>query len=230
MATTAVYVFSQVTRETNDLTSIRWTMPELAGYFNDGQRDIVMHRPDAMNTRISHTLVAGPRQTLPAGGEKLISVNHNTAGTKGAITKINRNILDDQSRTWRNLTGATEILHFMYDPREPRVFEVYPPAAATGAAVDLEYAALPTDIPIPAEGTLYTAATGSMTISDLFANALVNYVLYRCYRKDTEYASNPARAGAYYQAYMNDLGAEARGNLMANVSPTPSASVRPQEA
>lgn len=219
MPTTAQYVFSQVTREVNDLTSTRWTMPELAGYFNDGQRDIVMHRPDAMNTRISHALVAGSRQTLPTGGEKLIAVNHNTGGTKGAVTKTDRKILDDQVRSWRNLTGSTEILHYMYDPREPRVFEVYPPAA-TGASLDLEYAALPADIAIPAEGSLYTAATGAMSISDLFTNALVNYILYRCYRKDTEYTANPARAGAYYQAYVNDLGIEAKGSLVANFSPS----------
>ena len=221
MATTAQYIFSQVTRETNDLVSVRWTMPELAGYFNDGQRDITTHRPDAMNTRISHPLVAGTRQTLPAGGEKLIAVNHNAAGNKSVITKINRNILDDQMRSWRNMTGATEILHFMYDAREPRVFEVYPPAAATGASVDLEYMALPTPIAIPAEGTLYTAATGNMALGDLFANALVNYILYRCYRKDTEYASNPARAAAYYAAYVNDLGIEVKGTTA--VAPVTSA-------
>jgi hypothetical protein len=219
MTIAASYIFSQVTRETNDDTAIRWTMPELAGYFNDGQRDISMHRPDAMNTRVSHALVAGAKQSLPAGGEKLIDINNNTSGL-GSISQVNRRILDEQTRGWRALPGATTIQHFMYDPRDPRTFEVYPPAAV-GASVELEYAAIPANIAIPAAGSLPAAAVGNMTLGDLFANALVNYILYRCYRKDTEYTANPQRAVAYYQAYINDLGIEAKGNLMALMPATP---------
>lgn len=217
MAITAQSILSQVARDLNDETSIRWTTGDLAAYFNDGQRDILTHRPDARNVATDLTLAAGAKQTLPAGGEKLIDVLHNnTASSKRAITKVDRKLLDSQVRGWRGLTGSAEILHFMYDEREPKAFEVYPPAT-TSAIVAIEYAAVPTDIAAPAPGTTTDDITGNLSLSDLFANAIRNYVMFRCYSKNTEFTANPNMAVAFYGAYANDLGIEAKGT--AAVSP-----------
>lgn len=215
MAISAQSILQRVVRTLNDDTSVRWTVPELVRYFNDGQRDIATLRPDSMNVRTLHTLVAGAKQSLPANGTKLIDVNAN--GNKGAVTLVATAILDAQMRNWRNLPGTNDILHYTYDPREPKTFEVYPPALAT-AQLDIEYSAVPTDIAEPAEGTTYTAVTGDFALSDLFANAQQHYILYRCYSKDTEYTANPARAQSFYQAYANDLGIEAR--MTVGVGPT----------
>lgn len=217
MAITAQSIIQRIVRDLNDQTSIRWTIPELVRYFNDGQREIASLRPDSMNIRVTHPLVAGAKQSLPANGTKLIDVNSNAAGTKGAVTLVASAILDAQVRNWRNLPGSNEILHYTYDPREPKTFEVYPPASST-AALDLEYSALPTDIAEPAEGTTYTAVTGNMSQSDLFANALQHYILYRCYSKDTEYTANPGMAQSYQQMYANDLGVEIK--MTVDVGPT----------
>jgi len=216
MAITAQSILAQVARDLNDETSIRWTTGDLVAYFNDGQRDILTHRPDARNIAADLALVAGSKQALPTGGEKLIDVLHNAAGSKRAVTKVDRKLLDSQVRGWRGLTGAAEILHFMYDEREPKAFEVYPPAAV-GASVAIEYAAVPSDIATPAPGTTTAAITGNLSLSDLFANAIRNYVFFRAYSKNTEYTANPNLAVAFYGAYANDLGIEAKGT--AAVSP-----------
>jgi hypothetical protein len=206
-------ILRQVARDLNDETSVRWTTRDLVAYFNDGQRDILTHRPDARNVAIDHPLVAGAKQSLPANGEKLIDVLHNnTVASKRAVTKVDRRLLDSQSRGWRGATGAVEILHFMYDEREPKAFEVFPPAAV-GAILNLEYAAIPTDIPTPAEFTTTAVITGDLSLSDLFANAIRNYVMFRAYSKNTEFTSNPNMAVAFYSAYANDLGIEARGTV-----------------
>jgi hypothetical protein len=215
MATTAQSIIQRVAKTLNDETSVRWTIPELVRYFNDGQRDIATLRPDSTSVRTQHQLAAGHKQTLPANGTKLIDVNSN--GNKGAVTLVASAILDAQIRNWRNLPGTNDILHYTYDPREPRTFEVYPPALAT-ASLDLEYSALPTDIAEPGEGTTYTAVTGDFSLGELFANAQQHYILFRCYSKDTEYTANPARAQAFYQAYANDLGLEIKSTV--NVGPT----------
>lgn len=68
MAITAKSILSQVARDLNDETSIRWTTGDLVAYFNDGQRDILTHRPDARNVAADLSLVAGAKQALPAGG------------------------------------------------------------------------------------------------------------------------------------------------------------------
>lgn len=212
MPLAAQSILWQAARDLNDETNVRWSTGDLVNYFNDGQRDILSHRPDARNVAVDHPLVAGAKQALPANGEKLIDVLNNTTGARRAITKVDRRLLDTQVRGWRGLTGSTEILHFMYDEREPKAFEVYPPAAV-GANVAIEYAAVPTDIPTPAPGTTTAAITGNLSLSDLFGNAIRNYLMFRAYSKNTEFTANPALAAAFYSAYANDLGIEARGTV-----------------
>lgn len=215
MALTAKQILEQVARDLNDQTSIRWTTQDLARYFNDGQRYIITKRPDASHLVVAHALVAGADQTLPAGGEKLIDVSHNTTSTKRAISRVSSALLDAQLDGWRGAPGKVEILHFMYDEREPRSFDVYPPAAV-GAIVSLKYAAQTTDIAIPALFTTTDDITGNLSLSDLFANALRNYVMFRCYSKQTELA-DPQLAAGFLGLCNADLGDEAGGT--AAVSP-----------
>ena len=203
-----------------DNTSIRWPVSELVRYLNDAQREVILYRPDAAVTNASVPLVTGSRQNLPVGGTKLVEVVRNSAGTKRAVRMVNREILDAQLPGWHAQAGVTEILHYMYDPREPRVFYVYPPAAATGAAVDLSYASMPADIAEPAEGALYTAVTGNLGIPDIYGNAVQDYVLYRAYTKDSEYAGNAARAQAHYGAFANALGVEVKATVAMAPNPT----------
>lgn len=216
MSTTAQSIIHRVTQTLGDFTSIKWTVDRLVRYLNDGQRDILTHRPDALNLPATLALVAGHKQTLPADGEKLINILANTNGTKRAVTKVMASLLDAQIHNWRSMTPTTEILHFMYDPREPRSFEVYPPAAL-GASLEIEYAARPTDIAEPTAGQLYTAVTGNISVGDLFANALADYVLYRCHAEQSEEAQ-PVRAQAHYGAYVASLGIEAQATVA--VAPT----------
>lgn len=221
MTIAAQDIIRRVTDTLYDITSIKWPVNRLVRYLNDGQRDIVTHRPDAMNTAISHALVAGAKQTLPANGEKLIDVLANTGGNKRAVTKVDRGLMDAQTPTWRNVTAASEILHFMYDPREPKAFEVYPPALG-GASLEIEYAARPTDIVEPAAGALWSAVVGNISVGDLHANALQDYILYRCHSENTQQAQ-PARAQAHYAAYANALGVELKATIALDASSEPQA-------
>lgn len=214
MTITAQSIVRRVVETLQDSTSVRWPVNQLVRYLNDGQREIILYRPDAMVTDATHTLVAGSKQALPANGAKLIEViRNNTATSKRSVRLVNREILDAQSPNWHNLTGVTEVLHFMYDPRDPTVFYVYPPAAASGAAVDLVYSALPTDITEPADGALYTAVSGNISVPDIYGNVLQDYILYRAYTKDSEYAGNAARAQAHYSAFANALGIEIKATI-----------------
>lgn len=216
MSTTAQSIIHRVTQSLGDNTSIKWPVDRLVRYLNDGQRDIVSHRPDAMNTSHVLALIAGHKQPLPENGEKLINVLANTTGSRRAVTKVMLTALDSQVFNWRSMTPTQEILHFMYDPREPKHFEVYPPAAL-GASLEIEYAARPTDIAEPTAGQLYTAVTGNISVGDLFANALADYVLYRCHAEQSEEAQ-PVRAQAHYGAYVSSLGIEAQATVA--VAPT----------
>lgn len=220
MPISAQSVIRRCVETLQDNTSIRWPVSELVRYLNDAQREVILYRPDAAVTNASVPLVTGSRQNLPVGGTKLVEVVRNSAGTKRAVRMVNREILDAQLPGWHAQTGVTEILHYMYDPREPRVFYVYPPAAATGAAVDLSYASMPADIAEPSEGALYTSVTGNLGVPDIYGNAVQDYVLYRAYTKDSEYAGNAARAQAHYGAFANALGVEVKATVAVAPNPT----------
>ena len=211
MAISAQAIIRRVVETLQDHTSIRWPVPELVRYLNDGQRDIKLHRPDTVRQTGEIALVSGSRQTLPANADKLIEIWHNKA-SKRAVQMVDRRILDDQTPGWHALPGSADILHYTYDPRIPTEFFTYPPAAA-GAVLVGAYSVNPTDIPEPVDGSLYTAVTGNVSVIDSLSNALQEYVLYRAYTKDSEYAGNAARAQAHYTMFANALGIEVKGTV-----------------
>lgn len=219
MPISAQSVIRRCVETLQDNTSIRWPVSELVRYLNDAQREVILYRPDAAVTNAPVTLVAGSRQSLPSGGTKLVEVVRNSNGTKRAVRMVNREILDAQLPGWHAQTGVTEVLHYMYDPREPRVFYVYPPAAASGASVEVTYASVPADIAEPADGALYTAVSGNIGVPDIYGNAAQDYVLYRAYTKDSEYAGNAARAQAHYAAFANALGVEIKATVAVGPNP-----------
>ncbi len=221
MTISAQSIIRRAVETLQDTTSIRWPVNELVRYLNDGQREVVLYRPDSMVTNATVNCVAGSRQTLPPDGAKLVEVIRNAAAGTGkkAVRMTNREILDAQIPGWHNLAGVNEVLHFMYDPRDPKTFYVYPPAT-TSAQLDIMYSAYPTDIAEPADGSLYTAVSGNVSLPDIYGNALLDFILYRSYSKDSEYAGNAQRAQAHYAAFANALGVEIKAT--AAVAPNPS--------
>ncbi|NVN99300.1 MAG: hypothetical protein HXX17_08250 [Geobacteraceae bacterium] len=223
-------ILRRVTDLSLDTSSVRWSLRELVRYLNDGQREIGIYRPDATVTNALVTCVAGTKQTLPAGGNKLIEVvRNNPAGSGGrSVRLVQREILDATEPSWHLSTGSAEVRHYLYDPRDPKTFYVYPPAT-TAAKLDIIYSATPTDIAVPADGvslptdsstdnTAPTVVVGAISVPDIYANALVDYVLYRVYAKDSDFAGNAARASAYYGAFANAIGLEIKTTVA--VGPT----------
>ncbi len=205
MTITAKSLVQRIVDISQDKTSVRWPVNEIIRAINDAQREIILYRPDAMVTNTSLTLVVGTKQTLPANGTKLIDVVRNTGG--GAIRQINREILDAQTPGWHSVTGVLKPVHYMYDIRDPKVFYVYQPALST-SSLDIVYAAVPADIAEVTEGSLFDAVTGNISVPDIYANAIVDFGLYKIYLKDAEYAGNAARAQAHYTMFGNALGNE----------------------
>lgn len=216
MAIPAKSIIRRVVETLQDPTSIRWPVPELVRYLNDGQREIKLHRPDTVRQTGDIALVAGSRQTLPANADKLIEIWHNKA-SKRAVQLVDRRILDDQTPGWHALPGSADILHYTYDARVPTEFFVYPPAIGGNSLVGA-FSVKPTDVPEPADGALHTAVVGDVAVIDSLANALQEYILARCFMKDSEYAGNAARAQAHYTMFANSLGIEVKGTI--GVAPT----------
>jgi hypothetical protein len=216
MSITAQSVVRRAFEVLQDTTSVRWPLHELVRWLNDGQREVAMYRPDSMSTNFTMTCATGSKQSIPATGTKLINVVRNAnSANKRAMRMVEREVLDSQTPGWHNLSTVTEAVHYMFDPRDPKVFYVYPPVANT-VQLDIVYSALPTAIAEPADGAAYTTITGDLTVPDIFANAVLDYILYRAYSKDSEYAGNMARAQSHYTAFANSMGIEVKGLLAAS--------------
>lgn len=188
---TAQTIADRATLILQDAGNVRWTAAELLGWINDGQREIFVHRRDASSRVTATLLVAGTKQTLPADGVLLLDIKRNAgvAGTTfGApVRRTSMDLLDAVSPGWHTATASATIKNFMYDQRTPTVYYVYPPASAP-TYVELEYAANPAQV----------AALGDVIgVADDYANALLDYVLFRANAKDHEDDNAMARAQAH---------------------------------
>ena len=208
MATlTTTPVLSRVSTLLQDTTNIRWTKAELLNYLSDAQREVCFLKPDAHAKTATLTLTADTKQAIPADGVTLIDVVRNMTGTKRAPRAVTREILDAQIPGWHSSTPAAEVQHFTFDPQNQKIFYVYPPNTGTGS-LEIVYAASPVE--------LTDGAT--LAIDDVWMPALVNYVMYRCYSKDAEYAANAQLAAAYYQAFTGQMGAKTAAETALDVA------------
>jgi hypothetical protein len=199
-----------------DTTSVRWALSELQWWLNDAYRDVLNLRPDSNTLTDTFSCVTGPRQVLTAefaNATRLISVVRNVAANsnKYAVHLVDRRVLDTQRRGWFAEPASISIEQYTFDPRQPKEFLVYPPATSA-AQLEVMYAEVPEPHTLTTEelGNLATAEV--IRIDDTFANALLDYILYRAYTKDAEQTSNAARAMAHYQAFQSSLGGSAQTN------------------
>lgn len=193
-----------------DTTNVRWPALELQSWLNDSYREITNLRPDSNTQTGEFTCVVGARQVVTttfSSAIRVIDVVRNTAATsaKGAVRLVNRQMLDDQRRNWYAETSTVDIQHYMFDPRLPKEFLVYPPAT-TAARLEVVYSSVPLAHVLTEAQLTTTPSTEVIRIDDSYANAMLDYMLYRAYSKDAEYAANAQRATAHLQVFQSALG------------------------
>jgi hypothetical protein len=187
-----------------DTTGTRWPVLELQDWLNDAYKEIILVRPDANTQTGTFTCATGSRQKLSTGfpnALRLIEITRNVAATstKRAVRLIDRKILDDQRPAWHAETASVDIQHYMFDVRLPKEFFVYPPALPA-AQLEVVYSAVPVRHSLSEAqlGDLSTAET--IRLDDNYGNAILDYMLYRAYSKDADYAANGERAVGHFTA------------------------------
>jgi hypothetical protein len=193
-----------------DEDSVRWTVTELQYWLNDAYKETIGLRPDANTQTAEYTCVAGPRQVITGSfpnAIRLVEVVRNLASTsnKTSIRLTDRRSLDTQQRSWYSETPTASVELYMFDPRTPKEFLVYPPAS-TAARLEVIYSVLPADHTLTASQLVNPATAETIRIDDIFATALFDYMLYRAFSKDAEQTAMMQRAVAHYQAFQNALG------------------------
>tara|TARA_R110002049_G_scaffold127736_2_gene284597 strand:+ start:10279 stop:10938 length:660 start_codon:yes stop_codon:yes gene_type:complete len=186
---------------TQDKTSVRWPKSEWLTWYNDAILFVVNRRPDKAvkntNFTVDHT---NSRQTLPGDALSLFTATRNVSSGK-PIRQLSRNQLDDQYDDWHSHTGDN-IDHYIYDPRDPTHFYIYPRPTVAGHTIEIMYPFAPEAVVI----TNFETDTTVIGIDDSFLNSIIDFMLYRAYSKDADYAENGQRAVAALQAAESGLG------------------------
>lgn len=186
-------ITNRVGRLLSDPTHVRWSEGELIDYINDAQRQIVLLVPDANSKTGPFSVTANQsKQTLPTDAIQLLRITRNLPNGR-VIYPTLRSAIDAEIPTWHSATG-NEVEHYIYDPNADRkTFYVYPQLTAV-KTVELVYSTIPEPV---------TSLSQTLELSDQYINPVVDWVLYRAWAKDAEYAGNASRAqmheGSFYQ-------------------------------
>jgi hypothetical protein len=229
MATTVQSVIDRVQTVLQDTTGVRWpVVAELVLWINDAQREIALLKPDASAINETITLADGTKQDIPSAGNRLLKVVRNMSAASGgtgkrAVRLVDAEVLNGQTPDWHDPTVAGDaahtniVKHYIYEESNPRNFYVYP--GVSGAAyLEIIYSSNPTTV----------AQGGNLSIPDIFANAVMNYVLYMAYMKDAEYAGNSQRANSHFALFTNSVTGKGQIDAITNPNMERRAPQQPQ--
>jgi hypothetical protein len=229
MATTVQSVIDRVQTVLQDTTGVRWpVVAELVLWINDAQREIALLKPDASAINETVTLVDGTKQDIPSAGNRLLKVVRNMSAASGgtgkrAVRLVDVEVLNGQTPDWHDPTVAGDaahtnvVKHYIYDESNPRNFYVYPGVSGS-AYLEIIYSSNPTTV----------AQGGNLSIPDIFANAVMNYVLYMAYMKDAEYAGNSQRANSHFALFTNSITGKGQIDAISNPNMERRAPQQPQ--
>jgi hypothetical protein len=190
-----------------DATGVRWPVLELQDALNDAYRELVLARPDLNALTGTVACVAGTRQTITTAyphALRVIDIPRNAGGRRRAVTYVERRTLDEQRPFWHGDSASTSIQSWAWDARQPRDFFVYP-AAVAGTTLEVVYSQVPAPHTLSDIQLADPATTETIRVLDSFANAALDFMLYRAFVKDAEYPGNAQRALAHYQAFQAAL-------------------------
>lgn len=188
-----------------DANNDSWPETTVHDVILEAEKVVVIHRPDAAPVDHEFACTAGIKQDISTltnpPPHRLLEVKYNTDGSGGPGRGIRRVGLGDKDASdpmWRTKTSSTTIKEFMFDPREPMLFYVDPPAAA-GAHLQICYSAIPADY-----GTV--DANTVTTVSSIYEPALIDWALYRLFGHDVEGSVNVTRSQQHLQNFERILG------------------------
>jgi len=192
-----------------DATQMQWDRDARVMMLSDAQRAVAVLRPDAYPVTQTLLLAAGTHQALPPSGIRMGRVTRNM-GTDGQtpgrqIDETPKSVMDIYPQ-WQLADESGEITNWIPDPLDPKIYYVYPPAAA-GTYVEVIYPALPDDLDV----SDWDNAT--ITLADEYAPALIEYVLFRSYDQlnKVEYAGKASTHLSRFAMMLGVTTAQAQG-------------------
>lgn len=215
-----------------------WREKDMVRWLNLGQRFIATYLIRSSTVVTSVKLAPGARQSIAAvasasnklgrdfQGLELLEVSAHMGAdglTPGrAVVLVSKDELDAENRNWRAATASATPREYVFDPRAPRDFWIYPPAHATTAVwVEAMIAVAPADVPDGGEpgSEIYAdggASAATISLADTHVLDLVNFIVAMAYSQDQE-NGNQALAAQYASQVVSSINAQA--TLATGVNP-----------
>ena len=195
-------IIGRVNTQLVDTAWLRWPKAELLDYYNDAICAVIIARPDAGESSELLTCVGGTKQQLPDGVNRLLDITRISGGR--VIRPIPREALDTQFPDWHLSSGTTE--GYCYDEQTPKTFYVFPGTVA-GVQLDAVVSRIPVAI------TLTVLDEALVSLDELYTNPIIEWMLYRCYSKDSQNGANSQLAQQHYQAFNDQLGVKTQAEM-----------------
>jgi hypothetical protein len=211
----ASVVIGKATAILQDVGDVRASASEKLGWFNSAQRLVVMIRPDAKTSRGLITLVEGAHQSIPAAGLRLIKLVRNETGR--AVSLISEEQLNDFDPSWYAATAKDAVKHYLFDPLEPKAFDVYPPIQANKKVLGV-WSVLPADV---------ANTNDPISLDDIYEMPLVHLTCYCAYLKDGQEPNNQALARMHLDAAVLMLTGKTNADERTDPASSQPAKVRP---
>ncbi len=205
---TASSLIAQASELLQDEDNITWSTAQGLEWLNDAQRALAIARPDASIETKAIRLVSGTRQTID--GHRLMSVIRNM-GSNGtvpgrAIRRVDRETRDAWNVDWHTDTASAVVDEYMFDDRTPKEFLVYPPVTTNSTV----WAEIIQSV-VPAAVADITAA---ITVEDLWAPALIEWICFRFTERDSEETPDIMRQNTHFQRFRDILGVKTNIDML----------------
>lgn len=188
-----------------DQTNVHWPALELLDWLNDAQRQIVLLKPESFTKNTSVLMVAGTKQSIPADGVEFrrvvrnMGLNGTTPGR--AVRKVDMDIMDIETPDWHTTVADAIAKHYLFDEGDPKRFYLWPQQPVAPHQMEIVYSAAPPSV---------AAAGNTITMDDIYANPMLDYMLWRARLKDSKNGdinqANNARA-----VFQESLGMKEQG-------------------
>jgi hypothetical protein len=179
---------------------VRWLNAEAVEWLNEFYQLACARIPEQFSQSVAFVCSAGTMQIIPSDMVILVRVTRNLDGKKRAVRPALMPALDQAKPDWHSADEADQTEVFCLDPTLPRAFWVYPPAVS-GLRLEIVGAYAPD----PHVESDYTDGIEVIRCPDVMVPAAVDYVLSRCFGKDSEVAASAARESAYLQTSLAKL-------------------------